>query len=198
MIQFPSGRYEKFSVGNVAAIGTSSGFVEPLEATALHMVVKQLTLLGQALSACDFCPGPQMQRLQNARFRQKWDDVRDFLAIHYKFNESLDTEYWRHCRQHVKLSGADDVVSFYREVGPTFLLSTILSAESIFGVGGYATLLVGQGVETDGNGRLSDDDWRRWEAWRERNRSEAGAALSVRDALQRVNSPQWTWAKQHA
>jgi tryptophan halogenase len=48
-IRFRSGRFDRFWINNVVAVGNSGGFVEPLEATALHMVIEHLRLLRQAL-----------------------------------------------------------------------------------------------------------------------------------------------------
>ena len=34
----------------------------------------------------------------NNRYNARaWDDIRDFLAVHYKFNTRIDTPFWRAC-----------------------------------------------------------------------------------------------------
>src|SRR5262249_49008438 len=38
-VKFRSGRHRDFWLGNVVAVGNAYGFVEPLESTALHMVI---------------------------------------------------------------------------------------------------------------------------------------------------------------
>ncbi|MDX5404991.1 MAG: tryptophan 7-halogenase, partial [Bacteroidota bacterium] len=35
-----------------------------------------------------------------------WDDVRDFLAVHYRFNRKIDTPFWKHCREATDLGAA--------------------------------------------------------------------------------------------
>ena len=45
IVEFTCGRYENFWQKNVIAIGNASGFVEPLEATALHLLVEQIRLV---------------------------------------------------------------------------------------------------------------------------------------------------------
>ena len=103
----------------MVAIGNSAGFVEPLEATALQVICVEASALADSLadSLCD--PPPSMVKLYNRYNGGQWDDIRNFLAVHYKFNTRLDTPFWRHCREHVALHGAEPVVDFYRENGPS-------------------------------------------------------------------------------
>ncbi len=49
VVRFRSGRYARLFVGNVVAVGNSSGFVEPLEATALAQLILELRLLVDVL-----------------------------------------------------------------------------------------------------------------------------------------------------
>src|SRR5688572_10981425 len=49
IVKFVSGRYQRGWVKNVVAIGNSSGFVEPLEATALGVIAMQCRLLAGSL-----------------------------------------------------------------------------------------------------------------------------------------------------
>ena len=80
VIEFPSGRYARHWVRNVFAVGNASGFVEPLEATALHLIVEQLYKLADGLIDSDAVPTPGLRDLLNQAFQIGWDDVRDFLA----------------------------------------------------------------------------------------------------------------------
>ena len=68
-VGFPSGRYENFWSHNVVAIGNASGFVEPLEATAIHLIATQLQLLVQGLKDSGRRLVPAMGNLQNRRYR---------------------------------------------------------------------------------------------------------------------------------
>ncbi|MGI9517734.1 MAG: tryptophan halogenase family protein, partial [Pirellulaceae bacterium] len=147
LIKFPRGRYEKFWVGNVAAIGNASGFVEPLEATALHMVAEQVRGLCQSLVDCNNRIVPAMQELQNRRYRTLWDDICAFLAVHYKFNHHRDTPFWKHCQKETDLTCAADFVEAFQQAGPSIWLSKLLP-DSIFGFSGYMCMLIGQNVPT--------------------------------------------------
>ena len=119
VVQFTSGRYAHAWVKNVVAIGNSNGFVEPMEATALTKICLDAQGLADALF--DTCREivPTTVRQYNLRSAVLWDETRDFLAIHYKFNTRFDTPYWKACVADTDLAGAQHFVDFYRENGPS-------------------------------------------------------------------------------
>lgn len=186
LIRFPRGRYENFWVGNVAAVGNASGFVEPLEATALHLIVEQVHFLTLALSDAGCHVVPAMRDVENDRFRRLWDDVRDFLAVHYRFNRWLDTPFWRHCREATKLGGAAPLVEYFQQAGPSGLCNSLLDPTSIFRYHGYLIMLIGQRVATAAPRELAADQRQLWDAHREQIRNNVAPALPMREALQRV------------
>ncbi len=195
VVKFPSGRYENFWVRNVVAIGNASGFVEPLEATALHLIAQQLVSVCGALLDDDDCICPRTQDLENLQFRRVWDDVRDFLALHYKFNRKRDTPFWQHCREQTDLGGAAELVEAYQAIGPHRSCEVYVPRESIFAYEGYLAMLIGQRVETRYESRLTDEDRRDWAAYRDRIRSEAAYAVPVRESLAVVAAPSFRWPR---
>jgi tryptophan halogenase len=193
LVRFKSGRYENFWNGNVAAIGNASGFVEPLEATALHLIAEQLLMLCGTLNDTDLRINPEMIRVNNHYFRERWDDVRNFLALHYKFNQKLDTPFWQHCRETTDLCEAQALVDFYQVAGPTLACSHFIPRSSIFAYNGYMIILIEQRVPTSFQNEFSPDDHRRWDHYRNAMRSQVTTALPMRQAMQMVLSPQWQW-----
>ena len=186
VLKFPSGRYENFWVGNVAGVGNASGFVEPLEATALHMIVEQSHFLSLALADGGLRIVPAIQAVENNRIGRLWDDIRNFLALHYRFNRKLDTPFWRHCQAEVDLAGAATIVDYYRAVGPSGLLSGLLDPVSMFGVHGYLLVLLGQQVPTVAEKPTSPQDVAAWRSLRELFRAEAASSLPMRAALEQM------------
>lgn len=147
VVKFRSGRYARNWVGNVVGIGNAVGFVEPLEATALQVICVEVSTLADSLvdSLCE--PTPTLIELYNRFNAQAWDDIRDFLAVHYAFNTRLDTEFWRACRNDTQLHGAKFLVDFYRQNGPSVVAGAqLLHSSNSFGMDGYLALLLGQGV----------------------------------------------------
>jgi len=196
VIRFPSGRYDRFWIGNVAGVGNASGFVEPLEATALHLIAAQCWALVAAIRDGDRHPSEAIKAIENRHYAESWDDVRDFLALHYRFNRKLDTPFWQHCREKIPLGGAEELVAAYAETGPALPLGGLIPPASIFGYIGYINLLVGQRVPTMSRMRLNEDESRHWEAHRQRVREAIKPALPVKDALLRVYRECRFWPKE--
>src|SRR5436190_182159 len=147
IVKFMSGRRARLWVDNVVAIGNASGFVEPLEATAIGALCLQSKTLASALEESHFEMSPEMRGLFNKYNCEQWDDIRDFLSIHYRFNKRLDTEFWRAARHGVDLAGAAPLVEFWQRHGPSGLPQGILlNPASTFGLEGYFCLLSGMNV----------------------------------------------------
>lgn len=85
------GRVANSLVGNCLAVGLSQGFIEPLEATALHIV--QATVEG-FLAASD--AGTDAASVAfNAATNARYDGIRDYIVAHYRMNQRSDSAYWR-------------------------------------------------------------------------------------------------------
>ena len=182
-VKFRSGRYRRFWVNNVAAVGNASGFVEPLESTGLHMVAVTARTLGQALVDTDRRVTDSMQREINRYIGTQWDDIRDCLAIHFAFNRKLETSFWQHCREKTDLAGAGPLIDFYRESGPSSMGNELIPRNSIFRHAGYLTMLIGLRIPSDYTFELSEHERRQWQQIRQYVHETAARALSVDDGL---------------
>jgi 2-polyprenyl-6-methoxyphenol hydroxylase-like FAD-dependent oxidoreductase len=96
------GRVQKHWEKNCLAVGLSQGFIEPLEATALHIV--QETLQG-FIDAWELGGFTNLNEDKfNQRINVRFEGVRDYIVAHYVCNSRSDTEYWLANRQHGKVS----------------------------------------------------------------------------------------------
>ncbi|MEH2221006.1 MAG: tryptophan halogenase family protein [Nostoc sp.] len=148
LIRFKSGRHQRFWVKNVVAVGNASGFVEPLESTGLHMIGETIKCVCDVLIDADQQPTPGLINLANRAIAQKWDDIRDFLSIHFKFNRRVESEFWRHCWHETDIGDAETVVDFFQNNGPSPIGQILLRKNGVFGYNGYLNLLMGQQVPT--------------------------------------------------
>jgi tryptophan 7-halogenase len=196
IVNFVSGRYQRAWVANVVAIGNASGFVEPLEATALGMIAQQSRLLADSLLESEQQPRESQTAMFNRFHAKSWDAIRRFLAIHYKFNTGLDTPFWRHCREAIDLADGEEIARFYQENGPNgFWGPTLLdNPHDPFTISGYITLLTGMKVPYRNTARPSAADLAAFERRREIYKGIALQAVTVREALAAIRSPDWRWS----
>jgi tryptophan halogenase len=194
IVKFVSGYYHRGWVGNVAAVGNSCGFVEPLESTSLGVICEQVRSLAESLAETDLQPGEQMAAVYNKRNRLNWEDIRGFLAMHYRFNTRLATPFWRECVDKADLAGATEYVEFYRDNGPSVIWrETLIRGYDVFGFEGYLTLMVGQAVPYRRTFEPSERDRLQWRAIQEANRAQAAGGVGVAEAVAMVRSPAWKY-----
>jgi tryptophan halogenase len=194
IVKFRSGRYRRSWVGNVVAVGNAAGFVEPLEATALMILCAQCRSVAEALADSLGEPGPVLRDVYNRFMGDRWDEIRDFLAVHYRFNTRLDTPFWQHCRRETPLHGAECIVDFYRENGPSLLAKSIFVSENDqFGIEGYFAMLIGMQVPYEKRHEPCEEEVRLLEARKEANRRRAANGLAVAEALRTLRDPRWVW-----
>lgn len=190
VVKFISGRYERGWVKNVVAIGNASGFVEPLEATALAIIAVRSQLLSEILMECDReVPAYQID-MYNKHHVRIWECIHRFLACHYRFNQHLTTPFWRHCQTQTDLAGAEEIVEYYQRFGPTGLWGPVLlDPVDPFGMSGYLTILIGQKVPYRPRYTPAQSEWDTWNALRRRNVEAARSAVTVREALSALLPP---------
>jgi tryptophan halogenase len=171
-------------------MGNSAGFVEPLEATALQVICVEASTLADALSDSLCEPNPSMIKLYNRYNADQWDDIRNFLAIHYKFNTRLNTPFWEACRQETALHRADEIVEFYRENGPSVLAGvTLVHPSNSFKMDGFLALLVGQNVPHHKPYDPPPDEKAFWRQHCLRLQDEARRGMDVKETLAAIRSP---------
>lgn len=86
------GRVEKHWYKNCLAVGLSQGFIEPLEATALHLVQETILGFAEAFEAGNFTDDQQQKF--NHSINQRFDAVKDYIHCHYLVSSRRDTDYW--------------------------------------------------------------------------------------------------------
>lgn len=138
-IQFRAGRRLKQWNKNVIAIGLSSGFLEPLESTSIHLIQSAIVRL------IKFFPHAGIQEANTAEYNRQskieFEQIRDFIILHYNTTERDDTLFWRNMRDMEVPPSLDRKIKLFRSVGKIFREQEDLFAES-----SWLQVMVGQGI----------------------------------------------------
>jgi tryptophan halogenase len=96
-IRFVSGRQERVWIGNCIAIGLSSSFLEPLEATSIHGTVVQVMLLRNILFRPGLVDFEKARDSYNEITARQLGDYRTFINFHYRGQRT--EPFWDYVRR---------------------------------------------------------------------------------------------------
>ena len=95
-LRFTTGMRKKAWNHNVVSLGLSSGFIEPLESTSIHLVQNGIARLFALFPDKPISPAERDE--YNRGMRDVYEDVRDFVVLHYKATQRDDSAFWRDVR----------------------------------------------------------------------------------------------------
>jgi len=95
-VKFAPGRRLKAWDKNVVAIGLSSGFLEPLESTSIHLIQTAAMRLLALFPAHGMTDADIAEYNRQSRF--EYEDVRDFIIAHYHVTRRTGDPFWDHVR----------------------------------------------------------------------------------------------------
>jgi tryptophan halogenase len=137
-LRFTPGRRRQAWNRNCVAFGLAAGFLEPLEATSIHLIQRGIAMLLKFFPDLDFAAADRerFNRMMEFEFAR----VRDFLLMHYTQTERPGS-FWEHCRTIPLTDGLREKLELFRTHG------RILREDSeLFPVLSWLSVLVGQNV----------------------------------------------------
>ena len=138
-IRFAAGIRRQLWLRNCVAIGLSAGFLEPLESTAIHLIQSGVSRLLALFPDRGF--DPALIEQYNRKVRQEYEQVRDFLVLHYRASERRDTPFWRRCAALPVPEGLQRKLDLFRATGQIFR-----EDEELFTEQSWLQVMVGQGI----------------------------------------------------
>ena len=148
-LRFVTGRRKQAWVGNVVAIGLSSGFIEPLESTSIHLIQSGIAKLMQMFPDRRFEPADR-ERF-NRMTQLEMEQVRDFIILHYHLTERDDTPFWDRCRTMDVPDSLKEKYRLFEGYGRIFREN-----DELFNDTSWMAVMVGQGLKARGYDPVAD------------------------------------------
>ena len=142
-IRFATGRRKLLWNRNVVCMGLASGFVEPLESTAIHII--QVTI--QRLITLFPHAGDVEERRRefNRLSITEYEYIRDFIILHYHANNRVGDPFWDDCRHMSIPDSLRHKIELFRETAGIFC-----TPDDLFQLTSWLQVLWGQGVRPRG------------------------------------------------
>jgi tryptophan halogenase len=140
-VRFRPGRRLKAWDKNVVAIGLSSGFLEPLESTSIHLIQTGIHRLLAMFPSVGFSAADIDE--YNLQARTEYEDVRDFIIAHYKVTRRSGDPFWDHVRTMDVPDSLNERLELFRSSGRFFKHN----AQELFAEESWVQVLLGQGLE---------------------------------------------------
>lgn len=142
VIRFTPGQRKQTWSHNCVAIGLSSGFLEPIESTSIHLIQRAIVRLLQNF------PSQGIRKSDVDEFNaQSWSEIqfiRDFIILHYKVTERRDTPYWKEAAEMAVPAPLQHRIDMFQETGRSFRVLNELFAEN-----SWVQVMLGQGIMPD-------------------------------------------------
>ena len=138
-LSFTAGRRKLAWNANVVSLGLSTGFIEPLESTSIHLVQSGISKLLALFPDRRFNPAERDE--YNRQVQEVFEDVRDFIILHYKVTRRRDSEFWNYCRTMDLPDKLASKLELWRSKGRLFR-----DGQELFGPASWVAVLLGQGL----------------------------------------------------
>ena len=148
-LRFVTGKRKKSWNKNCLAVGLSSGFMEPLESTSIHLIQSTITrFLSLFPRRTNF--DAEMDRFNKSADRE-FRTVRDFLILHYKATERDDSGLWNYCRNMAVPDSLQEKLELYQS-GSWIERDN----QELFGVDSWLSVFNGQHIQAKSYSPLVD------------------------------------------
>lgn len=139
IIPFKTGRRRKQWNKNVICIGLSSGFLEPLESTSIHLIQTAVIRLIKHFPHHGIKAEEVTEFNRQSKF--EFERIRDFIILHYKINQRSDTQFWRECQRMDIPDSLAERIALFKSSGKVFR-----DIDELFTEVAWQQVMIGQGL----------------------------------------------------
>ncbi|MCU4674049.1 tryptophan 7-halogenase [Catenovulum sp. 2E275] len=143
LIQFTTGKRKAFWHKNCVAIGLSSGFMEPLESTSIHLIQSAIARLMSLFPDKSFHQANIDEFNRQTHF--EYDSIRDFIILHYKATQREDSVFWRYCKNMSVPDSLKEKLELFQQHGHVNRFNN-----ELFNENSWVEVLFGQNIEPKG------------------------------------------------
>ena len=141
-LRFKTGIRRKSWHKNVVAFGLSAGFLEPLESTSIHLI--QTAIARLMTNFPDKCFNQSDIDYYNRRTHAEFEQVRDFLILHYCATERDDSPFWKHVRTMPLPESLQQRIDIYKQNGRLYRHDN-----ELFGENSWFAVFEGQNIRPE-------------------------------------------------
>lgn len=148
-IPFVPGRRKETWCKNCVAVGLSSGFFEPIESTNIHLIQSAIARVIRLFPSLGFQQADIDE--YNTQTQFEYERIRDFIILHYKATQRVDSPFWNHCRNidiPATLQRKIDLFSSNGRIYP--------EGKDLFGEVSWVQVMHGQGIRPKSYNPLVD------------------------------------------
>jgi tryptophan halogenase len=146
-IPIRAGHREVFWKNNCVAIGLASGFLEPLESSAIVLVELSAKLLAEQMPACREVMDIVAKRFNDVTM-YRFGRIIDFLKLHYVLTKRTDSAFWRDNVDPASVpERLRDLLTLWSYHSPWFF-DELDRLEEVFPAASYQYVLYGMGFRT--------------------------------------------------
>ena len=138
-INFRAGRRKETWVKNCVALGLASGFLEPLESTAIHLVIASIFKFFEHLPQTN--DYEYLRKHYNQKFITDIEEIRDFIILHYYVSKRNDSEFWNYVTNMQVPDSLINKIEIFKQQGKVFTSQT-----DLFRAGSWVSVMVGMGL----------------------------------------------------
>ena len=139
VLKFNTGQRHKHWHLNCVSMGLSSGFIEPLESTSIHLIERSIIRLMQLFPYAGIRE-PDIDEF-NTQMSEEIEHIRDFIILHYHVTERTDSAFWRECRSMDIPDSLKHRIELFKQTGRVFKVPG-----ELFGENSWIQVMLGQGL----------------------------------------------------